>query len=211
MRALRRTGFLGLGCSSCPLCSAGRCFPPNRLATTRARWSVQSEEHPWKSLDGDSGFLDLVLVQALNPNTDLPSTVLGVECKRSFSDWIFLVKSDDNSGQERANALWLSRPKKGGMNWAEFNAHPSSYESAFAVVRREKESKPGLELEGHARGVISALHGLQSQVPAAVGHTLYVPIFSRLLSCGSYGSIRSVSIYQTGQSGERKRRPKRSR
>jgi hypothetical protein len=118
---------------------------------------VLCSEHAWSNPEGESGFLDLALVNRFG------TAVLVVECKRVQEDahWIFLQPGQWVVSRTHATA-WVtnshSRPASTPFqtfNWSDVRLHPASPEAEYCVP-----SGGGQSLEHLARSLVSATEGI---------------------------------------------------
>jgi len=106
-------------------------------------WRVLSREHGWQGVDGQSGFIDLVLEDKWQ------SSVLVLECKRvQESDWLFLCESATCDPSSRTR-LWITNTAGHGKEHSGFFdvlSEPESHESMFCVVAgQDAKARPMLE------------------------------------------------------------------
>jgi hypothetical protein len=106
-------------------------------------WRVLSREHGWQGVDGQSGFIDLVLEDKWK------SSVLVLECKRvQESDWLFLCEST-TCDPSRRTRLWITNTAGHGkehFGFFDVLSDPESHESMFCVVAgQDPKARPMLE------------------------------------------------------------------
>lgn len=106
-------------------------------------WKVLYREHGWRSPDGQSGFVDLVL------ENNWGTSVLVIECKRVLdADWIFLEELPTSLPSTRVRLWATNTPKYGKEHSGYYDAAalPESPESMYCVVAgQDAKSRPMLE------------------------------------------------------------------
>lgn len=141
-------------------------------------WRVLYREHGWRSLDGQSGFVDLVLEDKWR------TSVLVVECKRVLdADWLFLEELSINASPSLRVRLWATNtPNHGTAHSGYYDAAalPESRESMYCVVAGQ-DSKSRPMLERVAAEVSSAMEAIAlEELPVLTkrgyGLRMYVPI-----------------------------------
>ena len=119
-------------------------------------WKVLYKEHGWKGIDGQNGFIDLVLEDQLG------TSVLVLECKRVLeSDWLFLSENTSNTPSQRTRLWATNTPNHGKASCGYFDARssPESAESMYCVVAGH-DSKTRPMLERIAAEVTAAMEAL---------------------------------------------------
>jgi hypothetical protein len=121
-------------------------------------WTVRYTEHSWTNqLDGQSGFIDLVLQDRLQ------SAFLVVECKRvRDATWVFL-RADGAVTPRRHAKSWVSRYSNGRMKffgWHDLAIDPSCPEALFCAVRGQSANDKNAMLERIGGQVVSATEAL---------------------------------------------------
>ena len=116
----------------------------------RHDWAVAAREHPWDhEKAGRSGFADLVL-------TDGGAGRLVLECKRvKRAHWYFIVPADAQPIVRRTPLYWVHDVREEGtykgvrLGWGSIQVIPTTFESAFCIVRGSGENdEPLLERIG---------------------------------------------------------------
>ena len=106
-------------------------------------WKVVYREHGWKSPEGHSGFVDLVLEDRFG------SSVLVVECKRVLeADWVFLEDLPAKPPSRRTRLWATNTPDHGKEHSGYYDARamPESCESMYCVVAgQDAKARPMLE------------------------------------------------------------------
>lgn len=134
-------------------------------------------EHPWKDADtGEGGFIDLVIARDY--------IRLVVECKRvTEGAWVFLVPEAEATETGNTRAL-ITRNYTNGRkttDWEDIGLDPSSFETAFCVVRGGGEGDRPL-LERLAAYTALATESFAAQeltvepTPSIDLSTLYIPV-----------------------------------
>jgi hypothetical protein len=106
-------------------------------------WRVLYREHGWKGIDGQSGFIDLVLENSYG------SSVLVLEFKRVLdSDWLFLSDHSADVSSQRTR-LWATNTADHGKEhcgYFDVRSLPESPESMYCVVAgQDSKTRPMLE------------------------------------------------------------------
>jgi hypothetical protein len=168
-------------------------------------WSVLYREHGWKHVDGQAGFIDLVVEDRHG------SSVLVLECKRVLeADWLFLEPSPAATPTLNTR-LWVTNSGNHGrehFGYFDALAKPESQESMYCVVAgQDAKSRPLLErLAAELTAATEALaleehpiiarrgHGLRMYAPVVVTTArLYVSKFEPKDVALEAGEARSVS------------------
>jgi hypothetical protein len=141
------------------------------------RWKLLSREHGWKSPDGHSGFIDLVLEDQWG------SSVLAIECKRvRDTEWLFLTDARARQVSGRAR-LWITNTTGHGREYFGYFdalAEPKSLESAFCVV-------PGQDAK--SRPMLERLASELTTATEALAHEEHPLITERSYGLRMYGSV----------------------
>lgn len=140
-------------------------------------WKVLYREHGWRSPDGQSGFVDLVLEDKWG------TSVLVVECKRVLdADWLFL-EALPAGGSSRRVRLWATNTPNHGKEHSGYydaTALPESRESMYCVVAgQDPKSRPMLErvaAEGSSAMEAIALEELPVVTKRGYGLRMYVSV-----------------------------------
>lgn len=117
-----------------------------KATTARHGWTIRYTEHSWVNrLDGQSGFIDLVL-------QDSHSSTLVVECKRTKATWLFM-NADGVSKPRRHAKAWVSGHANGAMRvfgWHDMPIDPMCSEALFCIIKGQTsgERRPMLERIG---------------------------------------------------------------
>lgn len=128
-------------------------------ATTASHgWRVRYIEHSWvNQLDGQSGFIDLVLQDRYG------TTFLVVECKRvRDATWLFL-RSDGADKKRRHSKSWISHYVSGGIKsfgWGDLAIDPPCHEALFCATRGQSTNDKRTMLERIGGELISATEAL---------------------------------------------------
>lgn len=140
-------------------------------------WKVLYREHGWRSPDGQSGFVDLVLEDRWG------TSVLVVECKRVLdADWLFLEELPAGTSSRRVR-LWATNTPNHGREHSGYydaTALPESRESMYCVVAGQ-DSKSRPMLERVAAEVSSAMEAIAvEELPVITkrdyGLRMYIPV-----------------------------------
>ncbi len=126
--------------------------------TSQHGWSVRYAEHSWTNpLDGQSGFIDLVLQDQYS------TTFLVVECKRvREATWLFL-RSDGADTKRRHSKSWVSHYSDGAMKsfgWEDLAVDPACHEALFCATRGQSTNDKQTMLERIGGELISATEAL---------------------------------------------------
>ncbi|VXB72202.1 conserved hypothetical protein [Luteimonas sp. 9C] len=142
---------------------------------TASRWKVLHREHAWLHANGQSGFADLVLVNASN-------CVMVVECKRVLeSDWVFITA--EGSEKTIDSRILINNTEGHGKEhrgYLDVRSSPSSYVSDFCVVAgQDSKSRPLLERLAHE--VVTATEAVANEeyphtVSRSYGFRCYVSV-----------------------------------
>ena len=141
-------------------------------------WAVAACEHPWThEKSGRSGFADLILADGGRGR-------LVVECKRSRqAHWYFIVPADAQEIVRRTPLYWVNDiPNKGTrIGWGSIQVLPTTFESAFCIVRGSGENdQPLLErIGGPLLDCIEAVareEVLHQRGTGEVDHLVYAPV-----------------------------------
>ena len=132
----------------------------HQVAATAAThgWRVRYIEHSWiNRLDGQSGFIDLVLQDRYG------TAFLVIECKRvREATWLFL-RSDGADKKRRHSKAWVSHYMSGGMKsfgWGDIAIDPPCYEAFFCATRGQSSNDKRTMLERIGGELISATEAL---------------------------------------------------
>jgi hypothetical protein len=121
-----------------------------KAGSTRHAWAVAAREHPWEhEKSGRKGFADFVLA-------DGGGGRLVVECKRSRqAHWYFIVPAEAQATVRRTPLYWMHDVHEAGsyrgvrLGWGSMQVLPTTFESAFCIVRGTGEDdSPLLERIG---------------------------------------------------------------
>lgn len=132
-----------------------------QLSPFDRKWNVIYTEHSWKNpFDGDSGFIDVVLLNEDRVNT------LVVECKRvKDATWIFINDCKQEQLRSHAKAFVSETDLEGNVNrfdWEDLTYPLQTYESKYCVVSgQDGKSRPMLERV--AAELVSATEALANE------------------------------------------------
>lgn len=146
-------------------------------------WRVLSSEHPWRSSEARSGYIDLVLEGPLN---SYGKRYLIIECKRMGGDGQLVFLKSSPHIQDSSTILLYASHESNSPVWQKVSLFPETFISSFCTVPGQSDKQtPMLErisaelldsLESLAEADMNFLPKKDNFGTVSRGKAIYIPV-----------------------------------
>ena len=130
----------------------------NAVESAQSPWKIVHKEHAWRnSLDGGSGFIDLVVQHHQTQDSVV------VECKRVQDSTWFFLNHDGSAVERRQCKVWATYFEAGSLKhlgWTDISVQPRTPQAQFCCVRGQSSNGGNTFLEKVASELVSSTEAL---------------------------------------------------